>query len=336
MKKQKPDKIYIGCASFYPHQIVTYCQPIDGWNQTHGHRLNQFNLESNDHHGKLSVKARRKIEKAINWLLFTAKQKTAYNHQLQKSFKFRINFITLTLPATQVHADQLITNKCLGNWLEVAKKRFGLKNYVWKAEAQVNGSIHYHLVTDCFIPHQELRRTWNQSTELLGYVSAFEFRNRHRNPNSTDIHSVKNVKRISSYIACYMSKNQSFECIGKLIEKDGHRREVLYNSAEYMEVKEWRQLGKVVGSIIGNYHRPITSRLWGCSRTLSQIKPVRFREDEYSLDSIYTFIKQSNFRAVELDRATLYFGDVAAEAKTYFPQVYTLLLKAAAEANQHN
>lgn len=282
-------------------------------------------LEDNDHEGQMSIKARRKMEKAINWLVFKAKPLRRYHEDSDSFYTFRVNFITLTLPAHQVHSDKEITNRCLGNWLDVARKQFGITNYVWKAEAQDNGNIHYHIVSNTWIDKMDIRRTWNKSVELLGYVSAYEYKWKHRNPNSTDVHSVKSVKNIASYVACYMSKNQMFECIGKLVITGTGTREILYGSEEYRNVKSWKKLGKVIGSILGAYHRPVTGRLWGCSRELSQCKPVRIGEDTHNFAALQEFIEQSDFKRIELEHANLYCGKVASEAKQFLPSLYKML-----------
>ena len=325
MGRKELTREWISKASIYPHRIVTYVVPEGGWQHSARQRLNYSNLSDNDTEGVLSIKARRKMEKAIMWLHFGAKAKRIFDHELQKSFTFHINFITLTLPAKQMHSDKEITNRCLGNWLDVAKKMFGLRRYVWKAETQENGNIHYHLVTDTYIHHKDLRRTWNKSLELLGYISAFEFKHRHRNAPTEQVKSIKNVRNVASYVACYMSKNRPFKCIGKLIESKGVRREILYGSDEYRAVNNWKELGKVVGSIIGGYSRPVNGRLWGCSRELSQIKPVKVGEDTHDFSVLRDFIERANLKRIDLDNACLFVGKVASEAKKHQDDIYQAL-----------
>ncbi|GAH86291.1 unnamed protein product, partial [marine sediment metagenome] len=45
--------------------------------------------------------------------------------------------------------------------------------YVWRAEKQENGNIHFHFIVDNFIPWNELRNTWNRIQQNLGYISRF-------------------------------------------------------------------------------------------------------------------------------------------------------------------
>lgn len=112
-------------------------------------------------------------------------------------------FVTLTLSSRQIHCDKTIKRECLNHFLIYLNRHYGVRNYVWKAELQKNGNIHYHIITDKFIPHQELRELWNTAQNRLSYVDMFD----HSNPNSTDIHSLQRVKNVMAYVGKYMSKN---------------------------------------------------------------------------------------------------------------------------------
>lgn len=85
----------------------------------------------------------------------------------------RLSFITLTLPSTQKHTDQEITNKVLQMFLDRARKLGMFSNYLWRAEKQKNGNIHYHLLTDTRAPYTLVYNIWLLSLESLGYVSRY-------------------------------------------------------------------------------------------------------------------------------------------------------------------
>lgn len=153
--------------------------------------------------GIISSKAQSRIRNAVQLLIFMAKPKRVYNEKLKKHFLFKINFITLTLSSKQIHSDYEIKSKLLGPFIRIIKQKYGVRNYIWKAESQVNGNIHFHITCDQFIHWRELRDVWNTLQENLGYVS----RSNIINPNSTDIHSVKNIHSLSAYLSKYLSKN---------------------------------------------------------------------------------------------------------------------------------
>lgn len=158
--------------------------------------------------GLLSNKAKKRISDRITWLVFISKEKSLYCKVLKKNLKFKINFITLTLPSAQVHSDNDIKNKCLDSFLSWLRKGLGVKHYFWKAETQSNGNIHFHLVLDKYIHYMDIRNRWNSALELLGYISAFKEKFGHSSPNSTDVHSVRKIKKLPNYLIKYMSKNE--------------------------------------------------------------------------------------------------------------------------------
>jgi len=82
-------------------------------------------------------------------------------------------FITLTLPYDQNDDDTKITKIVLGDFLDRCRKIGILTNYVWRAEKQQNGNIHYHLLTDSFVYYSMIYRLWLLSLEKLGYVSRY-------------------------------------------------------------------------------------------------------------------------------------------------------------------
>lgn len=118
-------------------------------------------------------------------------------------------FVTCTLSSQQIHCDKTINRKILVPFIINLGRKHRVKNYVWKAELQENGNIHYHILTDRFIPWRELRDLWNSCQEKLGYISRFEEKHKHRDPNSTDIHSLKKIKNVHAYIGKYMSKDST-------------------------------------------------------------------------------------------------------------------------------
>jgi hypothetical protein len=84
--------------------------------------------------------------------------------------------------------------------------RYNLKNYIWKAEVQKNGNIHFHILQETYVHHSDLRALWNSCQDKLGYVQEFTDRVHKENPNSTDIHALKGVRNVEAYVSKYMSK----------------------------------------------------------------------------------------------------------------------------------
>lgn len=205
-------------------------------------RLNMKHLKHNKPTGKISKKAQRRLTNSVNWLVAAAKKKYVYDKRTNKRFSFKVNFVTLTLPGDhQLISDHQFKSKLLHNFINVCRYRYGLKNFVWKVEAQDNGKIHAHFTTDTYLPWRGIRSAWNKILDKHGLLD--QYRAKHQNmtfeeyneiynpkneieiqkmkarfsagndsnwsdPNSTDVHSVYKVKDIAAYLGKYMSKKE--------------------------------------------------------------------------------------------------------------------------------
>ena len=157
--------------------------------------------------GNITTKNKIKIIRAVNLLYDISSTQHYINPTTKKKNSFKLNFITLTLSSAQLLVgDKLIKKECFEWWLGVARRKFNLKSYVWKLERQKNGNLHYHITTNCYIDNKKLRDSWNLAQNRIGFIDLFEQRYNHRNPNSTDIKSVKSTKNLAVYIAKYLSK----------------------------------------------------------------------------------------------------------------------------------
>jgi hypothetical protein len=154
-------------ATVYPNSLHIFQREIEGRSSGQSSFTYLAYFEDNNTEGAISRRAAKRIEKAVVWLLYYSKQKTIIDVELQKKFRFRINFITLTLPAPQQHTDDEVKKVCLNNFLNICRKTFGLVNYIWKAEPQLNGNIHFHLVTDKYIRYDKIQTAWISSLDLL-------------------------------------------------------------------------------------------------------------------------------------------------------------------------
>ena len=203
--------------------------------------------------GELSLISKRKIRNAVNNLVLISEPQTRVSDK-GHNYTFKINFITLTLPSAQIHTDyelKALVNDWLKGW-----SRKGLKSYVWKAEKQKNGNIHFHITTNHYIHHTDIRNSWNVVLRRLGYIEKYRsaqlewhkngFKPRKdifrlirgkkvkwsrsaqlaaykkgssenwNNPNTTDVHSVAKIENLEGYICKYISKNKGDKINGRL------------------------------------------------------------------------------------------------------------------------
>lgn len=190
-------------VSFVPQIAVLLREP-----HKHGNRL--VNLKgatasgdlSNQHQGQISANAKTKMRNAILWLDASALYKWSYSKQSGKWFRWRLNFIHLTLPAQQGNTDQFI-KKILNRFFLYAYRKTGLRSYVWKAEPQKRGEIHFHITSDCYIWKTQLQNIWNGCLRHFGIIAS------NANPPSTRVHPTHNVKLLTAYLIKYMTKNDT-------------------------------------------------------------------------------------------------------------------------------
>jgi hypothetical protein len=124
--------------------------------------------------------------------------------------KFRINFITLTLSAPQgAVTDRQIYNICFKPFLDAMRYRCPDVSYVWKAEVQRNGNIHFHITTNQYFDYRWVRSNWNKHQAKLGFIKSFAEKHGHTDPNSTDIKTVRQDGDLGAYMAKYICKKEA-------------------------------------------------------------------------------------------------------------------------------
>jgi hypothetical protein len=155
---------------------------------------------ANQHMGNISANAKTKMMNSILWLDAQAQFKWCYSKKSDTFFRWRLNFIHLTLPTQVNHTDKFI-KKLLNQFFLYAFRKCGMRTYVWKAEPQERGEIHFHITSDCFIWKTTLQNIWNGILRKHGLLGT------HENPPSTRVHPTHNIKFMVQYLIKYMTKN---------------------------------------------------------------------------------------------------------------------------------
>jgi hypothetical protein len=160
----------------------------------------------------------------------------------------RLVFLTLTLSASQRHSDQQIKKDILKPYMRVLREKFNCENYVWKAESQANGSIHFHIIIDRYIDKNELQCLWNYCQQKLFYIDRFEQKFKHRNPPSTHVEVVDNLEVAEKYIEKYICKEDKYRRIEGAIWKASKS----VNSLKFFEIVEDSQIKESINQAIEN------------------------------------------------------------------------------------
>lgn len=254
MKYKKELKVYASGLTVKPFHSVGYCYRLDN-------NARQSTQPTHNYiKGVISAKSQSRLKTAVDWMVYLSENKTYYSKKTKQVHKLQLNFITLTLSAKQSHTDTFIVTHMLQpflKWLE----RQGNELYIWKAETQANGNIHFHITTNKFIHYISIRNKWNSLQYNHGYMSKYISEHGDADVNSTDVRGLKNVKSASKYLAKYFSK------------KDESRRK-------------------------------IESKIWGCSRILSQLN-LNFTSEQKDFTAIANLIT-SNSTSFNIDHFTIF------------------------------
>lgn len=290
-------------------------------------------FKNNNNHNKVSASARSKINKAIDYLTTISDQKTVFDRNNNRSIRFRLTFATLTLPSKQIHSDQIIRRDCWHHFITVMERKYNIKYYVMRSERQWNGNLHFHFVTNTFIPYQDLRDVWNNIINKLGYVDRYreEMKAFHANgfkprmdllkywpiesqikafkngklsdwnsPNTTDIHSLRLITNVKSYICKYISKNEhiNHETISRAKITD-RPKFIKGNHSVTLGAKEFIKTNINVG------------RLWACSHSLSNLHGYRGDIDSEINQELQRLYKSKKCRYFTKDYCKVLFIDIA-------------------------
>lgn len=192
------------------NQLVTFDRPDQGFEVPSWRKP----PTRKGYSGGITASTRKRIETAVDIFLQLAPVRYIHNPVTGRRQKFQLSFITLTVsahdpvPTKEAHA-------ALKIWLQHFKRPWHkrrmseqIKSYLWKAELQERDQIHYHITTSSFLHLAEIRRVWNDIQKARGWTQDYFKLKGHHDPNSTDVHSVRNIKDVQRYLSKYLSKQQ--------------------------------------------------------------------------------------------------------------------------------
>ena len=266
-----------------------------------------FNKQLRKCNSQLSHKSKQNLRNCFNWLRIISNKKQVYSKQENKYFTFKLNFITLTLSDVQKHSDEFIKNHMLMPFLKWMQRSWHVNSYIWKAEVQNNGNIHFHITTNKFIHWKSIRTKWNRLLSKYNYCKVYQDGTNDKGSCATEIKAVKNEKQITNYMVNYISKKDLFKKV-----KDSSSKKYQYIMSESCElnnhyyVKEnYRQCTCEDGTM-REYKRSVHGRLWSGSSNLNESNLVINEADEDSKYMHYNLNRSNIFDKKELDFCNVY------------------------------
>lgn len=276
-------------------------------------------LQAHGFNGEWSPRMKAKVRRiAENWLFGSAAfAGDVWTSAAIDAASRRYTLLTLTLSAAQVDSDQEVRRKMLRPFLQELGRKHNVLNYMWFAEKQGNGSIHFHLVLDRYVDMKKVRLLWNAVQERHGYIEQYRagreawhaggfrydpadaqgrneraqllaynegLRTSWAQPNSTDIRHVEGAGAVVSYVVEYCSKGAK--------------------------------------GAPGAVHHKLEGRLWGCNQELARLSryEVEMTPELHQLIEAHT--EAGALRLVEGERWKHFGGDVGRMLAYELPHLY--------------
>lgn len=190
------------------NKVITY-YPVNRGNWSQERSSDEMRkLAQSNYKGSIGYAARNRIEKRFEYWheLLKASNRIKNHYDVGGERKFVL--ITLTLPAKQKHDDKYLKKHALKPFIQELIRNHNLVNWMWKAEAQKNGNIHFHIVIDQYIELQKLLSTWKYYMQKLGYLYDFLSNHPFSNFNAVDVKGQSEMRNPVAYLTKYMEKEQ--------------------------------------------------------------------------------------------------------------------------------
>lgn len=288
---------------------------IDDLEVKNSREISNLNLNKGFKTLGISYVTQKKIKLRCRVLAFCAKEKKIRDFK-GNIIRHKTTFITLTLPSKQVHDDKEITKIILGGFLDRCRKVGILENYVWKAEKQKNGNIHYHLLTDSYCNRTILYRYWLLALNKLGYVQRYT-------------EKFKNMD-LQSYSKEKFNENKNEYQINKAYWKGSKNKWKLppcydsRNIAADSTIENY--ISKYISKVDDKADLQVKGRVWGCSNSVNLAteifkNDVDFNKYGYELCQ-YTLKKE----VLSMDYCAIIIYDIS-KFVIWFPDIREEILK---------
>lgn len=201
------------------HSIISYKRFTGYTFRTDSQRQSADLLkERKTYSGKMCPGSKKRLIKAIENLVSTTNEKRTFilNPLTGKQMPFQLAFTTLTIhnPDRNVSQKEAYKN-LLAPFLQWLRRSHNTYLYIWKAELQERGQLHYHLLLGNYVPHTEIRRKWNDLQKRGGYLDAYYNEKGHFDAPSTEIKNTIEREDIAGYLIKEISKSlQNVDTVG--------------------------------------------------------------------------------------------------------------------------
>jgi hypothetical protein len=243
--------------------ILVYYEQLftRGWSNKFQNRMQLIKVKEKAYSGDITQGARKRMAKAVTLMSQIVKPVWMINPVNNRPTPHRFSFVTLTVASGQLLTAREGYDLLLQHFLQWLRRTKNVELYVWKAEFQKRGQLHYHLVFPDWIHYAEIRAKWNELQKKAGLLDEYAKKYGHFNPNSTDIHETKGVHNMKAYIMKEMGKSANANKLRAMAMADS-----LIKAGELPEEKRKATVEDYTESLV------MDGKVWGCSTCLSAAK----------------------------------------------------------------
>lgn len=185
------------------------------------------NWKAIEYNGFMSEETKKKLSRKLSSWSRSIEIGNKYTKSNERNYIRKILFLTLTLPFDQTTTDVHIKRYLLTPFIAYLKTTNKINYYFWKAEAQSNGNIHFHILIDKYIDKNEINRAWNSFCSSYYTKQTGQTRESIKNAPSTKIEAPKNGDSIENYVLKYALKEDSHRKInGRIWGMSDELREI--------------------------------------------------------------------------------------------------------------
>lgn len=193
---------------YIPHLQIRYKSAIAYTIPTERPNYTRHDLKGKKTYtGGMTEHAKKRIRRAVEILVMCSPAQSVWNPVSQRVCNFRLTFATVTISASALIPHREAYERGLKPLLRVLRTRYLWQHYIWKAELQKRGQIHWHITGNRFLDYRYLKSEWNNIQYRNGWLNEYHAKTGNWTPNSTDIHAVQNVARLDLYLAKYIAKS---------------------------------------------------------------------------------------------------------------------------------
>lgn len=234
------------------------------------------NLSRGEYIGTVSQKNKKRIYDIVTyWHVCTQHWKASYQDKKQR----QLAFLTLTLPYEQMHTDNELKRGALNSFLVVQQRKMNGDPYLWKAEKQKNGNLHFHLIVDITFGEMDYRTEWNKCIDKMGYIDYYRMKNEAFHNGGFKVRTD------------LLGKYSELEQMGWYLK--GKNDNWANPRTTHVELlKGGGQIAEYIGKYVGKNESDqlVDGRVWGCSDVLRGVERFEFAETDYQKSTVQKYL----------------------------------------------